>query len=38
LDDVHGGLLDITKVREARSEKVEFMKSRGIWKEVPVQD
>jgi hypothetical protein len=38
LDDVHGGLLDMTKVKEARSEEVEFMKPRGIWKEVPVQE
>jgi hypothetical protein len=38
LDDVHGGLLDIGKVREARSEEIEFMKSRSIWKEVPIHE
>jgi hypothetical protein len=38
LDDVHGGLLDLGKVREARSEEIEFMKSRCIWKEVPTQE
>jgi hypothetical protein len=38
LDDVHGGLLDIGKVREARAEEVEYMKSKGIWREVPIQE
>jgi hypothetical protein len=38
LDDVHGGLLDLGKVREARSEEIEFMKSRCIWKEVPIHE
>jgi hypothetical protein len=38
MDDVHGGQLDLSKVREARSEEVEFMKSRGIWREVPLQE
>jgi hypothetical protein len=37
LDDVNGRVLDIAKVREARSEEVEFMKSRCIWREVPLQ-
>jgi hypothetical protein len=37
-DDVHGGQLDLSKVREARSEEVEFMQSRGIWREVPLQE
>jgi hypothetical protein len=38
LDDVHGGQLDLSKVREARSEEVEFMKGRGIWREVPLKE
>jgi hypothetical protein len=38
LDDVHGGVLDISKVREARSEEIEFMKSRSIWREVPIEE
>jgi hypothetical protein len=37
-DDVHGGILDLAKVKEARSEEVEYMKNRGIWKEVPAQE
>jgi hypothetical protein len=37
LDDVHGGVLDIGKVREARAEEVVYMQSKGIWKEVPTQ-
>jgi hypothetical protein len=38
VDDVNGGLLDIEKVRAAREEEIEFMKSRGIWREVPAQE
>ncbi len=38
VDDVNGGLLDIMKVREARAEEIEFMKSRSIWREVPIQE
>jgi hypothetical protein len=37
-DDVHGGILDLSKVKEARSEEVEYMKSREIWREVPLQE
>jgi hypothetical protein len=38
LDDVHGGVLDLEKVREARAEEVDFMQSRGIWREVPIEE
>jgi hypothetical protein len=38
LDDVHGGLLDISKVSEARTVEVECMKSREIWKDMPLQE
>lgn len=37
-DDVHGGILDLSKVKEARSEEVEYMKNREIWREVPLQE
>jgi hypothetical protein len=37
-DDVHGGVLDLEKVKAARREEVDFMKSKGIWKEVPVSE
>ena len=33
-DDVHGKCLDLSKVREARQEEIEYMKLKGIWAEV----
>ena len=30
-DDVHGGVLPIELVREARQEEVGYMNKRGIW-------
>ena len=38
LDDVRGEVLDLEKVREARAEEVGFMQSKGIWREVPVEE
>jgi hypothetical protein len=35
VDDVNGGALDLEKVREARKEEIEFMRCKGIWREVP---
>ena len=36
-DDVHGGVLPVEKVKEARLEEVGFMHERGLWAVVPVQ-
>ena len=33
-DDVHGKCLDLSKVREARQEEIEYMKLKGIWADV----
>ena len=33
-DDVRGKCLDLSKVREARQEKLDYMKLKGIWTEL----
>ena len=33
-DDVHGKCLDLSKLREARQEEIDYMKLKGIWTEV----
>ena len=33
-DDVDGKCLDLSKVREARQEEIDYMKLKGIWTEV----
>ena len=37
-DDVHGGDLPPEEVAAARNEEVGYMKKRGIWHEVPIQE
>ena len=37
-DDVKGGWLSVKDVKVARSEEVGYMKSRGIWREVPIEE
>ena len=37
-DDVHGKPLDAKKVREARMEEVDYMKEKGVWSEVDVEE
>ena len=36
-DDVHGGDLPLREVQAARKEEVSCMKSRGIWRIVPIE-
>jgi hypothetical protein len=38
LDDVNGGSLDVAKVKEARAEEVDFMRSKVICCEVPISE
>ena len=38
MDDVHGKELDLGEVRKARKEELDYMRSRGIWREVSVQE
>ena len=38
LDDVRGGELKVIDVKRARTEEVDYMISRGIWEECPIQD
>ena len=37
-DDVKGGNLRVGDVRKARKEEVGYMKERGIWKVVPIDE
>ena len=37
-DDVRGGMMNVGDVRKARCEEIEYMKSRGIWREVDVEE
>ena len=37
-DDVHGKCLDLSKVREAPQEEIDYMKLKGIWTEVDKDD
>jgi hypothetical protein len=37
-DDVHGGYLDSEKVVESRGEEVNYMKNKGVWREVDEEE
>ena len=37
-DDVKGGMMNMNDVRRAREEEIGYMKSRGIWREVDVEE
>ena len=37
-DDVHGGYLNREKVFESREEEVDYMKNKGVWREVDEEE